>query len=145
MGKLRSNPTYNQTRKGGQRVNAPKSIGFPRMQQEAGEKRVFLPEFIHHMAKLGTQVYIEEGYGSRSGYRFEDYKRANPNIYRCSREEAFQKDVSLMLRSPKPDEFQLIRPGSTLVAMQHFPTRPIRVARLKTGIKRHLFGQQRQR
>jgi alanine dehydrogenase len=101
------------------------------MQQEAGEKRVFLPEFIHHMAKLGTQVYIEEGYGSRSGYRFEDYKRANPNIYRCSREEAFQKDVSLMLRSPKPDEFQLIRPGSTLVAMQHFPTRPIRVARLK--------------
>src|SRR3990172_3546809 len=112
-------------------MSIPKSIGFPRMRQEAGEKRVFLPEFVHHLVKLGPQIFIEEGYGSRSGFAYEDYKRANPNIYRCSREEAFQKDVSLILRSPKPDEFQLVRPGSTLVAMQHFPTRPIRVSRLK--------------
>jgi alanine dehydrogenase len=81
------------------------------------------------------QVYIEEGYGSRSGFRFEDYKRANPSIQRCSREEAFQQDVSMILRSPKPDEFQLVRPGNTLIAMLHYPTRPIRVARLqKLGI-----------
>lgn len=112
-------------------MSIPKSIGFPRMRQETGEKRVFLPEFIHHLVTLGAQVYIEEGYGSRSGFSYEDYKRANPNIHRCSREEAFQKDVSLILRSPKPDEFQLVRPGSTLISMLHYPTRPIRVARLK--------------
>lgn len=112
-------------------MNIPKSIGFPRMRHETGEKRVFLPEFIHHLAKLGVQIYIEEGYGSRSGFIYEDYKRANPNIHRCSREEAFQKDVSLILRSPKPDEFSLVKRGSTLIAMLHYPTRPIRVARLK--------------
>lgn len=112
-------------------MSIPKTVGFPRMRQEAGEKRVFLPEFIHHLVKLGVQVYIEEGYGSRSGFSFEDYKRANPNIHRCTREEALQKDVSLILRSPKPDEFQMVKRGSTLVAMLHFPTRPIRVARLK--------------
>ena len=112
-------------------MNVPKSIGFPRMRQEAGEKRVFLPEFIHHLVGLGVQVYIEEGYGSRSGFSFEDYKRANPNVHMCSREEAFQKDVSMILRSPKPDEFHLLRRGTTLIAMLHYPTRPIRVARLK--------------
>jgi alanine dehydrogenase len=116
-------------------MTIPQSIGFPRMRQEAGEKRVFLPEFIHYLVRLGVQVYIEEGYGSRSGFRYEDYKRANPNVHKCSLEEAFQQDVSLILRSPKPAEFQLVRSGSTLIAMLHYPTRPIRVARLnKLGI-----------
>jgi alanine dehydrogenase len=112
-------------------MSVPRTIGLPRMRQEAGEKRVFLPEFIHHLVKLGMQVYIEEGYGSRSGFTFEDYKRANPNVHRCTREAAFQTDVSLILRSPKPDEFQLLKQGNTLIAMLHYPTRPIRVARLK--------------
>ena len=112
-------------------MSVPKSIGFPRMRQEAGEKRVFLPEFIHHLVGLGAQVYIEDGYGSRSGYSFEDYKRANPNIHRCNREESFQKNVSMILRSPKPEEFQLLQRSNTLIAMLHYPTRPIRVARLK--------------
>jgi alanine dehydrogenase len=112
-------------------MSVPTTIGFPRMRQEAGEKRVLLPEFIHHLAGLGARVYIEEGYGARSGFSFEDYKRANPNIHMCSREEAFQKDVVLILRSPKPDEFQVIKRGTTLISMLHYPTRPIRVARLK--------------
>ena len=117
-------------------MSIPKSIGFPRMQNEAGEKRVFLPEFIHHLVGLGAQVYIEEGYGARSGFMFEDYKRANPNIHLCSREEAFQKDVAMILRSPKPGEFQQIKRDTILISMLHYPTRPIRVARLKRlGIK----------
>jgi alanine dehydrogenase len=112
-------------------MSLPKSIGFPRMMQEPSEKRVFLPDFIQFIASLGVKVYVEEGYGSRSGYTFEGYKRASPNVFRCSREEAFQKDVSLILRSPKPNEFQLIKRGTTLISMLHYPTRPNRIARLK--------------
>ena len=112
-------------------MTPPKSIGFPRMKQESGEKRVFLPEFIQFLASLGAKVYVEEGYGSRSGYTFEDYKLASPNVFMCSREEAFQKDVSLILRSPNPDEFQLVRRGTILISMLHYPTRPKRIARLK--------------
>lgn len=111
-------------------MTPPKSIGFPRMMQEPSEKRVFLPEFIQFIANLGVKVYVEEGYGSRSGYTFEDYKRANPNVYMCSREEAFQKDASLILRSPKPEEFQLVERGTILISMLHYPTRPKRIARL---------------
>lgn len=108
-----------------------KSIGFPRMMNEVGERRVFLPEFIQFIANLGVDVFVEEGYGSRSGYTFENYKEAHPNIFMCSREEAFQKDVSLILRSPKPDEFNLVKRGTVLISMLHYPTRPKRLARLK--------------
>jgi len=112
-------------------MSVPKAIGFPRMQHEAGEKRVFLPEFVHHLAELGAQVCIEEGYGARSGLMFADYKQANPDIHMCDREEVFQQDAVLILRSPKAEEFQLLKPGATFISMLHFPTRPIRVARLK--------------
>ena len=107
------------------------SIGFPRMRHEAGEKRVFLPEFVEYIVNLGAQVYIEEGYGSRSGYSFEDYKRANPAVHQCSRKEAFQQEVVLILRSPKPEEFQLIKRDSILISMLHYPTRPKRVKTLQ--------------
>ncbi|MDQ2692754.1 MAG: alanine dehydrogenase [Chloroflexota bacterium] len=112
-------------------MTSPKSIGFPRMMQEPGEKRVFLPEFIQFIAGLGVKVYIEEGYGSRSGYTFADYKRASPNVVMCTREQAFQKDVVLILRSPKSDEFQLVGRGTILISMLHYPTRPQRVDRLR--------------
>ena len=117
-------------------MNLPKTIGFPRMRNEAGEKRVFLPEFIQYLANQGMKVYIEEGYGARSGHTFEDYKRASLNMHMCSREETFQKDVSIILRSPKPEEFDLVKPGSTLISMLHYPTRPNRLSRLQErGIK----------
>ena len=112
-------------------MSRPASISFPRMRQEPAEKRVFLPEFIQFIANLGVNVYVEEGYGARSGYTFSDYKRANPNVFMCSREEAFEKDVALILRSPKPDEFQLVKRGTILISMLHYPTRPKRIARLK--------------
>lgn len=112
-------------------MSIPKSIGFPRMKQEPGEKRVFLPEFIQFVAGLGVKVYVEEGYGSRSGFTFSDYKRANPNVFMCNREQAFQKDVVLILRSPKQDEFQLVKRGSVLISMLHYPTRPLRIKKLQ--------------
>ncbi len=109
----------------------PKTVGFPRMKQEAGEKRVFLPEFIQFLADAGLQVYIEEGYGSRLGYTFDQYKGANPNVHRCSREQAFAQDLVIILRSPHMDEFPLLKPGAILLSMLHYPTRPKRVALLQ--------------
>ncbi len=112
-------------------MTAPKTIGFPRMMKEPGEKRVFLPEFIQFMARLGLNVFIEEGYGSRSGFTFEDFKQANDTVHRCLRQEAFQQDMVLVLRSPKREELSLLRPGSILVSMLHYPTRPGRVENFK--------------
>jgi alanine dehydrogenase len=112
-------------------MSLPLTIGFPRMMKETGEKRVFLPEFIQFLTHRGALVYIEEGYGSRSGYSFDDYRQGNERVRRCSREEAFQKDAIIVLRSPTLEEFSSLKPGSCLISMLHFPTRPKRVEALK--------------
>jgi alanine dehydrogenase len=113
-----------------------KTVGFPRMMKESGEMRVFLPEFIAFLANLGLEIYVEEGYGSRSGFTFSDYYQANSLVRQCSRHDAFQQDLVIMLRAPKPEEMELIPRGKILFSMLHFPTRPIRVERLKKlGIK----------
>ncbi len=103
-----------------------KKIGFPRMLKEAGEKRVFLPEFIQQLTEIGFEVFTEEGMGSRSGLTFDDYQLGNPLVHMCSREEAFSKDYVMMLRSPKRAEFDCIPPGACLISMLHYPTRPER-------------------
>jgi alanine dehydrogenase len=112
-------------------MTRPKTIGFPRMMKEAGELRVFLPEFIQYLSKFGASIYIEEGYGSRSGFSFADYQQANPAVYMCDREEAFQQDAVVILRSPTMQEFDLIKKGAILISMLHYPTRPKRVRALQ--------------
>jgi alanine dehydrogenase len=112
------------------------TIGFPRMLKEPGEKRVFLPQFIHYLSELGFNVLVEEDYGSRSGLSLADFQAGGARVESCSHEEAYQQDIVMVLRSPNPAEMALMRPGACLISMLHYPTRPRRVARLKElGIK----------
>jgi alanine dehydrogenase len=117
-------------------MNRILTVGFPRMQKEPGEKRVFLPEFIQYFAEKGLSVFIEEGYGSRSGFTFDDYQQGNPRVRLCSQEQAFAQELVIILRSPTSDEMELLQRGAVLFSMLHYPTRPLRVARLRElGIK----------
>jgi alanine dehydrogenase len=108
-----------------------KSIGFPRMLKETGERRVFLPEFIQKLTELNFEVFIEEGLGSRSGITANEYQQGNPRVHICSREEAYAKEYTLVLRSPYRQDLDLIPPGACLISMLHYPTRPERVRILK--------------
>lgn len=108
-----------------------KTIGFPRMKKEPGEKRVFLPDFVQWLVERGLTVNLEEGYGSRSGYSFDDYRQGQRAVRWCSRKQAFEQELVMVLRSPLRDEFELLKPGHTLLSMLHFPTRPLRVQRLQ--------------
>ncbi len=107
-------------------MTPPKSLGLPRMEEEAGERRVFLPDFVQRIADLGVRVMIEEGYGSRSGFNIEDYRQGNALIGSGSRQDAFDQDVVLILRAPDAD-FERMKPGTILIAMLHYPTHPNRI------------------
>jgi alanine dehydrogenase len=102
------------------------SVGFPRMHKEPGEKRVFLPDFIQMLTRY-ADVYLSEGYGSRQGYRFDDYRLGNPRVFQVEQKEVFKKDYVIVLRSPNDDEFKLLKRGACLISMLHYPTRPKRV------------------
>ena len=108
----------------------PKTIGFPRMNKETGEIRVFLPEFIHGIAQRGLEIYIEDGFGSRSGYGSEDYCESYANIQINDRKQAFEQDLVLILRSPTLKELEMCPPGTCLISMLHYPTRPKRIQKL---------------
>lgn len=116
-------------------MTSRRTVGFPRMNKESAERRVFLPAFVQYLSHY-ADVFMEEGYGSRSGFTFDDYCQGNSRVHKCSRQEAFQKDYVVVLRSPNEDEFHLIRPGAVLISMMHYPTRPRRVQILRElGIK----------
>jgi alanine dehydrogenase len=106
------------------------SIGFPRMHKERGEVRDYLPSLVAGVAAYATQVVIESGIGTGIGYADADYLERASNIRAGTNEEAFDQDVVVTLRSPETEEFEKLRPGSVLVAMLHYSTRPARVRAL---------------
>jgi alanine dehydrogenase len=108
------------------------SIGLARIHKEPGERRDFLPGFVARLEKYGAQVYLEYGYGSGMDYLEEDYRRVAPSITFTSRVEIYQKDFVLVLRYPEDEDIRQMRPGSCLVSMLHYPTRPVRVEFLRS-------------
>lgn len=108
----------------------PLTFGLPRMHKEVGERRDFLPALVAGVAKLGVEVFVEQGIGSGMGLSDQDYAAVSPRVHVVSAKEAYQQDVVLVLRCPEPDELSRLKPGATLISMIHFPTRPKRIKRL---------------
>lgn len=110
----------------------PLRFGFPLMHKESGEQRDFLPSFVGRLHRLGADVFLEQGYGSGMSFTDLDYSRVAPMARFVSHAEAYQQDIVIVLRCPNDDELSLLQPGSCLISMLHYPTRPQRVALLRT-------------
>ncbi|MBU0491526.1 MAG: hypothetical protein KKA73_31190 [Chloroflexi bacterium] len=104
------------------------TIGLPRMRNETGERRDFLPPLVAGLHRRGATVVLEHGYGSGMGLAAADYASARfaPHA------ETYQQDYVLVLRCPGDDDIGRMRPGACLIAMLHYPTRPQRVAWLRS-------------
>ena len=107
------------------------TLGLPNMHQEAGERRAFLPDFVRKAAKRGYHIVLEHGYGAGMGLTADDYCRAAPDVRFAPLEDVYAQDIVLVLRYPGDHELHLMRPGATLISMVHYPTRPMRVERLR--------------
>lgn len=108
------------------------TIGMARMHVEFGERRDFLPPFIARLIRRGANVVLEHGYGSGMGYTQEDYQAVAPQVQFASHEEIFQQEYVLVLRCPTEAELKLLKPGTTIMTMFHYPTRPQRVEFLRS-------------
>jgi alanine dehydrogenase len=97
---------------------------------EPGEKRDFLPSFVREVTAMGVKVYIQSGLGSGMGISDGDYHSIGPEVRVVSRPQAYARDTVLVLRCPEVSEWTLLRRGSTLMSMLHFPTRPNRIRKL---------------
>ncbi len=101
------------------------------MHKEAGEKRCFLPKLVGCLEKYGAHVVLEHRYGSAMGLSDQDYRNAAPNVAFADNEEVFQQDIVLVLRCPDENRIRFMRPGSCLVSMLHYTTRPKRIRLLR--------------
>jgi alanine dehydrogenase len=107
-------------------------IGMARMHAEFGERRDFLPSFVARLVRRGAKIILEHGYGSGMGFTEEDYRNIAPEVQFASHEEIFKQDYVLVLRCPVESELRQLKQGATLVSMLHYPTRPQRVAFLRS-------------
>jgi alanine dehydrogenase len=113
-------------------INMTDTLGLPRMHLEPGERRDFLPSFVARLQRQAVQVCLEQGYGSGLGLSPADYEKGNRNVCFESRQAVYQKDYVLVLRCPRDEELRWMRPGTCLISMLHYPTRPKRVDFLRS-------------
>ncbi len=106
------------------------TVGFPRMHREPNEKRDFLPPLIGLLAANGAEVHVESGIGSGMGYTDVDYSALSPDVVVTDEEDCYRQDIVVVLRAPE-GKYERMRPGTILVSMLHFATRPARVRMLE--------------
>ena len=111
---------------------ATKKIGFPMIHNFDGDPRDFIPDLFAFMDRYeGVEFYLEEGYGSRLGYSAEDYLKASSKIHFVPMREAYEKDVTMILKDPDLEYLEWLRDGSVLFTMIHYCERPAEVALIK--------------
>lgn len=113
-------------------MSEPLTFGLARMHVEYGEKRDFLPPLVADLEKRGAQVSLEFGYGAGMGLTEEDYRQVAPNVKFVSHHDVYKQQFVLVLRCPDKDDLGLIEKSACLISMLHYPTRPQRVAFLKS-------------
>lgn len=94
------------------------------MNKEEGERRDFLPHFFKGFLTLDVEVYLEKGYGNKLGHNESDYLTENINIKFVSQDELYKKDLIVVIRSPEVELINKMHPGSGLISMLHYETRP---------------------
>jgi alanine dehydrogenase len=110
------------------------------MHQEAGERRDFLPGLVSWLDGAGVDaIVLEAGYGSATDVPAAAYREASGRVRFASYAECLDQDVVVVLRCPSNEDLARLRPGSVLVTMAHFATRPERV-RLLTELGVHAIS-----
>ena len=106
-------------------------IGFPRMYNEPGERRAFLPPLMRPARRAWTSTsYVEAGAGPAWASPTTTTSRPRRGSTSSTRPTAYDQDIVVVLRAPE-GRYELIRPGAILLSMLHFTTRPERVELLR--------------
>jgi len=108
----------------------PLTIGFPRMRKEPGERRAFLPSLMGTLTSMDVDVCVEAGCGAGMGIADDAYAAISPRVRIVDEATAYCQDIVVVLRAPE-GRYQLLRPGTILLSMLHFTTRPERVELLQ--------------
>ena len=107
------------------------------MHREAGERRDFLPSFVAALDAAGAEeIVAERGYGSGMGIDESAYSAASSKVVFGDLGDCLTQDAVIQIRCLHEEVFEQLRPGTLLLSMMHYTTRPERVRRLaELGIR----------
>jgi len=83
----------------------------------AGETRVALtPDLVADVQKMGLEVWIESGAGTKSYASDDQYEKAGAKIVKSAAELYTSAGMILKVQKPSPDEMAQFKPGTILVS-----------------------------
>jgi alanine dehydrogenase len=89
------------------------------------EKRVGLtPAGVVALVGAGHRVYVERGAGADAGFRDDHYENAGAHVVYSAAEAYGRSDIVLKVVRPTAHEYDLLRPGQTLLAFLHLNVAP---------------------
>jgi alanine dehydrogenase len=98
-------------------------IGIP-CEVKTKEKRVSCtPGGVRMLVSDGHQVFVQQGAGSGSGFRDEQYIHAGATIVPAAA-DAWNCEMVIKVKEPIPSEYQYLRPGLVLFTYLHLAAAP---------------------
>ena len=97
------------------------SLGLP-VELSPHENRIALtPDAVALLVKNNMEIAVETNAGARANYSDHDYSNAGAKII-YSHQEIFENDIILKINPPTNDEFEYIKPNTTLISTLNLPT-----------------------
>lgn len=90
-------------------------IGVPRETASRERRVALMPAAVSRLAKLGAEIVVEQGAGASAFVPDAQYTEAGARLVTTA--EAFDADLVLKVQRPNPEEAQLLKSGSALVAL----------------------------
>jgi NAD(P) transhydrogenase subunit alpha len=93
-----------------------KKIGIPKEIFKNECRVAATPDTAQKLQKIGFEVLIESGAGAAANFPDEAYQQVNCTIIPDPKSLWSEADIILKVRSPEPQEIELIKEGSTLIS-----------------------------
>ena len=90
-------------------------IGIPGEIQESENRVAATPDTVSKLIKLGFDVVVESGAGTRARFENTAYEEVGAEII-ANRNEVFRSDIVLKVNAPVDDEIELLKEGATLAS-----------------------------
>lgn len=106
-------------------------IGIPRETRAAEHRVALTPAAVRSLTRQGHAVWVETGAGVDAGHADADYESAGARIAFNAEEPWARGDLVAAVSGPRPEAYDLLRPGQVVFAFWHLPAaRPEDLRRL---------------
>ncbi|HLO43530.1 MAG TPA: alanine dehydrogenase [Leadbetterella sp.] len=97
------------------------SLGLPKELSEFENRIALTPDAVALLVRNGMNVTIESGAGKNANYSDTDYANAGAMVV-YSHKEVLENDIILKIEPLREDEFEFVRPNTTLISTLNLPT-----------------------